>query len=109
VPPENGASVAVVPSFVQTKRIDRRHIERIARRAIAARLVIQDPARSITVETRGDGVLLHCNSGGNALAVEVALRNRGYYVTDAEAPGGPGVALLVPSQSCDLLPPGRSS
>ena len=80
------------------KRVDRRHVERIVRRAIARRLGCHAPQAVVTCERRPEGVFLHLNSGGNALAAEEGLRERGYPVEDAEVPEGrPGVAILVPT------------
>ncbi len=59
---------------VQTQAVRRR-----AERAIAERRV--DPSRGLKSVTRdGRSVIVHVNSGGNALAVQPALRRAGYTV-----------------------------
>lgn len=81
------------------KQVQRRAVERRATQAITRRLryaapqairsVVRDPKRPRTV-------LLHVNSGGNALACAPALRAAGYSVEDlGSAPAGYGVLLRV--------------
>jgi hypothetical protein len=93
---------------VSGKRVDRRHVERIARRAVATRLRGCGPYPNpfLAVESRPDGVFLHLNSGGNALAVESALIDRGYRVVEADAPRAYGVGLLVPRLQTAQKPEG---
>lgn len=57
-----------------------RHVEQRARRAINRRLGCTAGQAVISVERDGNSVLLHVNSGGNAIACEGALRDAGYRV-----------------------------
>lgn len=78
------------------------HVERHARRAIARRLGRPHAPAIIAVVRDGThpgSVILHVNSGGNALAAERELRLRGYQVEHTEydpfADGHYGVQLRV--------------
>lgn len=76
------------------------HVERHARRAIARRLGRPHAPAIIAVVRDGThSVILHVNSGGNALAAERELRLRGYQVEHTEydpfAAGHYGVQLRV--------------
>ncbi len=83
------------------KQVQVRNVEQHARCAIARRTgcttsSIISVARD---EARPDDVILHVNSGGNALAAESELRSRGYGVEPTDynpfAPGNYGVKLRV--------------
>ncbi len=79
------------------KQVQLRHVERHARKAIGNRLGYGAREAVITVarEERGT-VMLHVNSGGNAIAAEQRLRSRGYRVEyKPHVPGVYGVQLLV--------------
>lgn len=78
------------------------HVERHARRAITRRLGSPCASAIIAVVrdgTRPGSVILHVNSGGNALAAERELRLRGYQVDHTEydpfTAGHYGVQLRV--------------
>lgn len=60
------------------RRLDTRHLARHARKAIRERLGYPAPYALLAVERDGASVVLRLNSGGNALAVESYLRQRGY-------------------------------
>lgn len=72
-------------------------VERRTRSAIFARLGGAEPRAVISLTDdpgRPGAVLLHVNSGGNALACETALRSAGYAVEPGgAAPGRYGVLL----------------
>lgn len=83
------------------KQVRAQNVERHARRAIARRVGCTSGA-VVSVqrdEAKPGSVVLHLNSGGNALAVECELRGRGYSVEstgyDPFAPGNYGVQLRV--------------
>lgn len=77
------------------------NVERHARRAIARRIgCAGDAVVSVQRdEAKPGSVVLHLNSGGNALAAACELRIRGYSVEpagyDAFAPGNYGAQLRV--------------
>jgi hypothetical protein len=78
------------------RRLDTRHIARHARKAIRERLHYPAPDALLSVERDGKSVILRLNSGGNALAVEAYLRQRGYRSEAAGGnPGGYGCAVRV--------------
>jgi hypothetical protein len=78
------------------RRLDTRHLARHARKAIAERLHYPAPEALLAVERDGGTVILRLNSGGNALAVEAYLRQRGYQAEDAGGnPDGYGCAVRV--------------
>lgn len=81
------------------KQVQVAAVERRARQAVARRLgyVPADAVQSVTRDPeRRTTVLLHLNSGGNSLACERVLRDRGYDVADlGAAPSGYGVLLRV--------------
>jgi hypothetical protein len=78
------------------KQLNTRHLARHARRAIAERLGHGAAYALLAVERDGRDVILRLNSGGNALAVEPYLRNRGYQVRyDGTNPGGYGCAVRI--------------
>lgn len=82
------------------RQVQSRHVERHAVEAIARRLghYVADAVIGSTRE-EGGTVILHLNSGGNALAAESRLRSLGYRVEptdyDPYAPGHYGVQLRV--------------
>lgn len=77
-------------------RLDTRHLARHARKAIRERLGYPAPYALLAVERDGPAVILRLNSGGNALAVEPYLRQRGYQAKyDGGNPGGYGCAVRV--------------
>ena len=77
-------------------RLDVRHVENHALKAIADRLGEPHPEGLLAVERDRDAVVLRLNSGGNILAVEAWLRGRGYHVEDAgKNPDGYGGATRV--------------
>ncbi|SKS72915.1 Uncharacterised protein [Mycobacteroides abscessus subsp. bolletii] len=76
------------------------HVERHARSAINRRLGYVERNAVIGLEREHDGtVLLHVNSGGNALAAQSLLQSLGYRVEDTDydpfAAGNYGVQLRV--------------
>ncbi|MEV1003431.1 hypothetical protein [Nonomuraea sp. NPDC050202] len=83
----------------QRKVVTTRNVRRHAARAIVDRLGYDVPEAIISCDRDPDtagAVLLHVNSGGNAIECENALRSAGYRVE----PGGPppgayGVQLRV--------------
>lgn len=83
----------------QRKVVQAHNVRRHAARAIAERLRYDAPEAIISCDRDPDtagAVLLHVNSGGNAIECENALRSAGYRVE----PGGPppgeyGVRLRV--------------
>jgi hypothetical protein len=78
------------------QRLNVRHLTRHAHRAIAERLLYPAPWALLAVEREQDAVILRLNSGGNILAVESWLRQRGYRAEYAGSnPGGYGGALKV--------------
>jgi hypothetical protein len=78
------------------RRLDTRHLARHARKAIRERLGYPAPDALLAVERDGKSVILRLNSGGNAIAVETRLRERGYLAEDAGGnPGGYGCAVRV--------------
>ena len=78
------------------RRLDTRHIERHARNAITGRLRYRAPQAVRKVERDGTAVIVRLNSGGNALAVEAWLRQRGYRAEYAGGnPDGYGCAVRV--------------
>jgi len=77
-------------------RLNVRHLERHARRAITERLLHVAPEALRAVERDGDSVIIRVNSGGNELAVEAYLRQRGYRAEfDGTNPDGYGCAVRV--------------
>lgn len=77
-------------------RLDRRHVENHAHRAITERLGYHAPQAVIAVERDGNALLLRLNSGGNALAVEPYLCRRGYRAEYAgKNPSGYGCTVRV--------------
>ncbi|MFV8227380.1 hypothetical protein [Mycolicibacterium fortuitum] len=83
------------------KQVHTRNVERHARSAISRRIgctsgAIISVARDATATNT---VILHVNSGGNARAAEIELRQHGYRVQPTEynpfAPGHYGVQLRV--------------
>lgn len=83
------------------KQVHTRNVESHARSAIARRIGCTSGA-IISVErdvAATPTVILHVNSGGNARAAEIELRNHGYRVQPTEynpfAPGHYGVQLRV--------------
>lgn len=84
-------------------RLDLLHaVEHLARRAIDRRLGYPAPDAVIAVTPdpdRQDAVILHVNSGGNALAAASALNAAGYRTGDTYydpfQPGHYGVQVLV--------------
>ena len=81
------------------KRLNRRHVERHALKAIRKRLGPSEyPTDSalLGIERDGSSLLVRVNSGGNSLAVEQYLRGRGYRAEYAGGnPGGYGCAVRV--------------
>jgi hypothetical protein len=83
------------------KQVHVRHVERNARRAIAARIGYSAGALISVFRDCGrpGQVIVHVNSGGNARAVEDELTRSGYRVQETEynpfAPGHYGVQLRV--------------
>lgn len=82
------------------KQVQLWHVERHARSAITRRLGYAEPTAVIGLEREAGGtVLLHVNSGGNALAAQALLQSLGYSVEDTDydpfAPGHYGVQLRV--------------
>ncbi|BEL41757.1 hypothetical protein [Mycobacteroides abscessus] len=93
------------------RQVQVHHVERHASRAITRRLGRHYVPAIIAVVrdgTRPVSVILHVNSGGNALAAERELRFRGYQVDHTEydpfADGHYGVQLRV---SPSVLPAAR--
>lgn len=77
-------------------RLDTRHLANHARKAIAERLRYDAPEALRAVERESGAVILRLNSGGNALAVEAYLRQRGYVAEYAGFnPDGYGCAVRV--------------
>ncbi len=77
-------------------RLDTRHLANHARRAIAERLRYAWPEALIAVKREDGAVILRLNSGGNAIAVESYLRQRGYRAQYAgRNPDGYGCAVRV--------------
>ncbi len=75
-------------------RLDVRHLRDHAQRAIDKRLHGRAREAVRAVERDGSDVILGLNSGGNSLAVEQALRERGY--RDIVPEGNPdGLRLRV--------------
>lgn len=60
------------------RRLNTAHIERHCRRAITARLGYHAPEAVRAVTRDGGTVVVHLNSGGNALEAQSYLRQRGY-------------------------------
>jgi hypothetical protein len=82
--------------IVTIQRLDTRHIERHAQKAVTERLRYNAPQAVRKVERDGDAVIVRLNSGGNALAVEARLRQRGYRAEYAGwNPDGYGCAVRV--------------
>lgn len=78
------------------RRLDTRHLARHARKAIRERLGYPAPDALLAVERDGPAVVLRLNSGGNSLAVESYLRQRGYRAEAAGGnPGGYGCAIRI--------------
>ncbi|BEL41998.1 Uncharacterised protein [Mycobacteroides abscessus subsp. abscessus] len=79
------------------RQVQLRHVERHARKAIGNRLGYAARDAVITVVREEHGrVMLHVNSGGNAIVAEQRLRSRGYRVEYKQhVPGVYGVQLLV--------------
>ncbi|QSN49761.1 hypothetical protein [Mycobacteroides abscessus] len=82
------------------KQVQLWHVERHARSAINCRLGYAEPNAVIGLEREAGGtVLLHVNSGGNALAAQSLLQSLGYSVEktdyDPFAPGHYGVQLRI--------------
>ncbi len=71
-------------------------VERIARTAITARLGYHQDNTVIECVQQGAEVLLHVNSGGNAITAENALTAAGYEVASGD-PVTHGVKLRVVS------------
>ena len=86
-----------MPETLRPRRLNVRHLERHARRAIAERLRYHVPEALRSVERDGDAVIIRVNSGGNAIAVETYLRLwRGYWTEFAGTnPDGYGCAVRV--------------
>ena len=81
-------------------RLNRRHIERHALKAIAARLLEPHPEALLAVERVPGAVIVRVNSGGNELAVESWLNFRGYHAEYAGSnPDGYGCALRVTTRT----------
>lgn len=86
--------------MAQVRQVHRRYVERHARRAINCRVGYNasEAVLGIARETGGT-VILHVNSGGNALAVQQRLRTLGYQVESTDydpfAKGNYGVQLRV--------------
>lgn len=83
--------------MAKIKQVQLRHVERHARKAIGNRVgyAARDAVIAVVREEHG-GVMLHVNSGGNAIAAEQLLRSRGYRVAyKPHLPGVYGVQLLV--------------
>ena len=77
-------------------RLNTRHLARHARKAIRERLLYPAPWALLAVEREGAAVILRVNSGGNVLAVESYLRQRGYCAEYAGTnPDGYGGAVRV--------------
>lgn len=77
-------------------KLDTRWIREHARKAITERLGHDAPEALLAVERDGMAVMVRVNSGGNALAVEARLRQRGYKAEQAGSnPGGYGCAVRV--------------
>lgn len=77
-------------------RLDSRHIGNHAREAVARRLGSPMPEAVRAVERHGTSVIVRLNSGGNALAVEQYLSERGYRTEDVGGnPDGYGCAVRV--------------
>lgn len=78
------------------QRLDIRHLRNHAVRAITERLGYRAPDALRAVERDGDTVIIRVNSGGNALAIEPYLRQRGYRAEYAGGnPDGYGCAVRV--------------
>lgn len=78
------------------RRLDIRHLEHHATKAITGRLGYSAPQALCAIERDGDAVIIRVNSGGNALAVEPYLRGRGYHTEYAGTnPDGYGCAVRV--------------
>jgi len=80
------------------KRLNRRHIERHAIKAIRDRLGPSEyPAEAALLGITDDGfaLLVHVNSGGNEIAVEHYLQSLGYRAEYVPNPGGYGCAVRV--------------
>lgn len=82
------------------KQVQLWHVERHARRAINGRLGYAEPNAVISLAREAGGtVLLHVNSGGNALATQALLQSLGYSVENTDydpfAAGHYGVQLRV--------------
>lgn len=79
------------------KQVQLRHVERHARKAIRNRLgyAARDAVIAAVREEHGT-VMLHVNSGGNAIVTEQRLRSRGYRIEyKPHTPGVYGVQLLI--------------
>lgn len=87
------------PASCGIRVVQRHHVKRRAWRAIGRRLGYAAPNAIISINRDTDrpgAVLLHLNSGGNAIAVSTALRDAGYQVQDGPPhPSRYGVQLLV--------------
>ncbi len=82
------------------KQVQLWHVERHVRSAIARRLGYAESNAVIGLEREvGGTVLLHVNSGGNALAAQALLQSLGYSVENTDydpfAPGHYGVQLRI--------------
>lgn len=96
LPPNEDKPVA------QIKQVHTHHVERHANRTITQRLGCAPPEAVISVirdHAVTGTVILHVNSGGNALASELQLRSLGYRVEPTNyapfTPGHYGVQLRV--------------
>lgn len=86
--------------MTQVKQVHIRYVERHARRAVNRRVGHNAPDAVLGVSRETGGtVIIHLNSGGNALAVQQRLRSLGYQVESTDydpfAKGHYGVQLRV--------------